>query len=162
MPLRITTAAPGVLVGLAAFLFGGISYCYHLEDQVSIFASHGEAASAGAVRSGWLPPFVPSSATAIRGVRNLDTDRQWLRFTVSEQDARMMVSGMKPLPYAEARSSTGKPPRWRGSWPAELQRPVVATPRGDLGFFRDPSPRWGARCVAVEWAPVTTVYAWSC
>ena len=159
--MRVITALTGT-AGLAALLFGGIGYCYYLEDQVVTFANHADAVTGGAVRSGVVPSFVPASAADIRAVRNIDTDRTWLRFGVPERDARAMVKRLVPITYGTALASTGKPPRWRGSWPSELRHPPLVTPRGNLGYFRDPAPGSGARCLAVEWAPIATVYAWSC
>lgn len=159
--MRVVTALAGT-VGLAAFLFGGIGYCYYIEDEVVTFASHADAVAGGAVRSGVVPSFVPASATGIRAVRNIDTDQVWLRFGVPERGARAMVERMEPITYGMALASAGKPPRWRGSWPSELRYPPLVTARGNLGFFRDPAPGPGARCLAVDWAVIATVYAWSC
>ena len=44
------------------------------------YATYGDAIAAGAQRRGWLPSFVPATATDIREVHDIDTNTQWLRF----------------------------------------------------------------------------------
>ena len=154
-----------LLTGLAIavlLLLGGVSLLLYTEDMVTLYATYGEAERAGAVRRGWIPAYVPQEAQEILEVHAIDTNQQWLRFKVPEADARVMVRGMQPLSYAEAHASGGKPSRWRGRWPPELERQAVMSPRGPLGLFRAPTPGPGARCVAVEWGEFASVYAWSC
>lgn len=152
------------LLAVAAFLLlivGGVAVKAHTENMVSTLATYEEAEEASAVHRGWIPAFVPRSAGEIREVHNVDTNRQWLRFTVDEVEAQQMVSSLQPLTLDKARPSSSRPPRWTGAWPEELGG-GRRTSRTELSLHYDPRPGLGARCVAVEWLTPATVYAWRC
>ena len=54
------------------------------------------ARAAGAVASGWIPSFLPSSATAIRETHNLDTNEVWVTFSA----AREVVDGVEACEHS--------------------------------------------------------------
>lgn len=66
------------------------------EDKQETHANWAEAERAGAVERGWLPPFVPTSATEINDNHNLDTNAQKLEFTVPAQDVGPMLESITP------------------------------------------------------------------
>ena len=120
-----------VVVTMIALLLaaaGLMSYVF--ETRIVEYETFAEAQAAGATEGGWLPTFLPASATDIRDVHNIDTNAQWLSFKAPSGDLRQMLQGFKALSYAEARR-TVLPRPWRvgGKWPRELSEPLLATPR---------------------------------
>lgn len=59
------------------------------------YATYAEAQSAGAVKRGWVPTFVPSSATDIVDSHDLDTNRQTLKFNLPPSSIGEMVVGLR-------------------------------------------------------------------
>ena len=59
------------------------------------FATWAVAERAGAVEQGWIPAFVPRSATNIRETHNIDTNAQTLEFNARGSDVQGMVSGLR-------------------------------------------------------------------
>ena len=132
------------------------------ETQRATYATYSAAETEGAVRRGWIPEYVPRSATDITEVHDLDLNTQRLRFRAPEADLRAMVAAFVPISLAEARSLAVWSPALSGDWPAELSVDGDGTrARPSLQFFRAPSGEPSARCLAIDWA-TGTVYAWSC
>ena len=152
-----------LVVGVGAMLLVLPLLCIRVDTATSSYATYAEAEREGAVQRGWIPAFVPASATEIREVRDPRHDRQWLRFQLPLADARTMVAAMSQLSLGEARALSGTRPGQVGLWPAELNPSFSAAPRGEdeLSIYRAPEHVAGPRCVAIEW-PMLTVYAWSC
>lgn len=147
---------------LLLLVIGGLAVLSYTEDVVSTFATYQDAEAASALERGWMPAFVPPSARDIREVHNIDTNRQWLRFTVDEVEAERIASTMQPVSPEEARRTRTRPPRWEGAWPEEQRGGRQPSALGQVSFHRDPTPGAGARCVAIEWTSPSQVYAWSC
>ena len=152
------------IVLLVAALTLGL-YFYFTEIQVTEYKSIAEATADGAIARGWLPEWVPASATNIREVHDLDTNAQWISFNAISEDLSGMIKPFPELPYVEARRTALLRP-WLvgGDWPPELSSPLLSTPRDIhlLGYygpfkepFRDPV------CVAVEWLNGRACI-WSC
>ena len=150
-----------VVVTMIALLLAaaGLMSCV-FETRIAEYETFAEAQAAGATEGGWLPTFLPASATDIRDVHNIDTNAQWLSFKAPSGDLRQMLQGFKALSYAEARR-TVLPRPWRvgGKWPPELSEPLLATPRDTkmLAYYRASEDL----CLAVEWQ-TGRVWAWSC
>jgi hypothetical protein len=126
-------------------------FVYEPDLMVEQYATFQQADSAGAVRRGWLPSFVPHSATDLRDVHDYDTNQQWLRFRAPERDLQDMTLQLDPAPRLEAPA----PRRWEGSWV-----PVNAA-LGDVRFYRTPYTALIVRCVALE-VRASVAYAWTC
>ena len=139
-------------------LLVGASGCS--EVMGASYATYGDAERAGAVARGWIPSFVPRSATDIREVHDLDTSEQWLRFRVPVGDTSVAI-GAAPLPLSDARRSARKPPPAVGPWLPELRDPPLITPRAGVRAYRHRGPGPGARCVALD-TRENLAYAWSC
>ena len=152
-----------VVIGLGALLLGLPLLCIRPGAPASTYSSYLEAERAGAVGHGWIPPWVPRSATAIREVHDIASSRQWLRFELPLDDAKTMVAAMQPLPLSEARALSGTRPGSVGWWPPELNPSFSAEPRpaGELTFHRAADPGGGSYCLAVEWT-MPAAYAWTC
>jgi hypothetical protein len=163
----------GQLLGIAArslilitlrvrlFLLSIIALAGGCSEMVeSSYATYADAERAGAVGRGWVPAFVPRSATAIREAHDLDTNDQWLRFRLPDGDTLGAV-GAVALPLNEARLSTGKPPAIVQPWLAELRDPPLITARAGIRTYRHPDAGLGARCVALDLS-AAEAYVWSC
>ena len=75
-----------------------VAGCGAHDEQVSeTYATYAEALSAGAIERGWVPAFVPSSATSIVDSHNLDTNRQTLQFNLPPSAIDEMVIGFRAV-----------------------------------------------------------------
>ena len=156
--------ASTIIVLLVAALTLGL-YFYFTEIQIAEYESIAEASADGAIARGWLPVWVPASATNIREVHDLDTNAQWISFNAIAEDLNEMIKPFQELPYVEARRTALRRP-WLvgGEWPPELSSPLLSTPRhiqllGYYGPFKEPFRE--PLCVAVEW-PTGRAWIWSC
>lgn len=64
---------------LVSFLCVGCGGNDYVESRYDDLAA---ASEAGAVAHGWVPSFLPASATAIRETHNLDTNEVWMTFSM--------------------------------------------------------------------------------
>jgi hypothetical protein len=71
------------------------------------FATWADAERAGAVERGWIPAFVPKSATNIREVHNIDTNAQTLEFNFRGSDVQGMVAGLHRVSAEDQGSAAG-------------------------------------------------------
>jgi len=129
------------------------------EIQSATYPTYADAIAAGAQSRGWLPSFVPATATDIRQVHDIDTNTQWLRFRVPVGDTSVGC-GAARISIDEAASRAPKPPRAMGGWLPELRKPPIITRRSGIQVYRHPG-QVGARCVAVVPAD-GLAYAWTC
>ena len=123
------------------------------------YATYGDAIAAGAQRRGWLPSFVPATATDIREVHDIDTNTQWLRFRVPVGDTSV-GTGAERISISVAAGRAPKLPRAMGDWLPELRSPPIITRRSGIQAYRHSGQR-GARCVAVV-PKDGLAYAWTC
>ena len=132
------------------------------ESPVAEYADFAAAQRAGAVARGWIPHYVPRTATSIVEVHDLDMNTQRLRFRAPAEDLRALATLLVPLPLEEAREPGVDSPALPGEWVPELDPSArVATARRSIEFFRLRGGEPGARCLAIDWATLT-VFAWSC
>lgn len=131
------------------------------EQSTGNYESYADAGSAGAVRQGWIPAYVPKSATQIAEVHDLDLNTQRLRFRAPTIALRSMTSGMQPLDLKTLPRSDVRTPKLSGPWPTVLQDDAASTVRADreVGLFFIPTE--GPSCVAVDWTE-SMAYAWTC
>jgi hypothetical protein len=129
------------------------------EVQSASYATYADAIAGGAQQRGWLPPFVPTSATDIREVHDLDSNTQWLRFRVPVGDTSV-GTGAARISISEAASRAPKPPGAMGDWLPELRNPPLITRRSGIQAYRH-SGHLGARCVAIVPSD-GLAYAWTC
>ena len=129
------------------------------EIQSATYATYSDAIAAGAQRRGWLPSFIPATATDIREVHDIDTNTQWLRFRLPVGDTSVGTGGTR-ISISEAATRAPKPPRSMGDWLPELRSPPIVTRRSGIQAYRHSGQR-GARCVAVLPAD-GLAYAWTC
>jgi len=164
--MRIASWRVAALIIVGAILVGlaiGVAIVARdvIELPVEHYATFAEAEADGAIEQGWLPAYLPRSASGIREVHDLDTNARWVAFRAAPVDLTRMVEDFEPLSYAEARRTAVRRP-WRvgGDWPPELSEPTLATPRQTelLGLYRHGTE---AYCLAIEWQ-TGRAWGWSC
>jgi hypothetical protein len=100
------------------------------ETIESSYTTLAAARQDGAIARGWLPPYLPQSATSLRERHNLDSNQSLLAFTFDPAETFMNSAPC----VAVSESETPLPPnpgsvRW---WPKSL----LSTRRGGLRLFR--------------------------
>jgi len=96
-----------------------------MDISESTYASYGDVASDDAFTRGWVPRFLPQSATNIQERHNLDTNEMWGRFTASRADLDSIRARCAPIP-SSALVRPRSPNQFRGFpklswWPAILE-----------------------------------------
>lgn len=158
MYLKAALIVGGILgvVALAA-----LSAVVYTENVVSTYSAYADGVHDGAKEKGRFPPFLAAGAFDIREVHNVDTSQQWLRFSVRREELGRVLRGLEPISLADARARHRSPRRWSGTWPPELGRFPVASPRAAVSFHRSTDQHGRIWCLAVDRSgPV--VYGWTC
>ncbi|MBI2399786.1 MAG: hypothetical protein HYV23_01780 [Deltaproteobacteria bacterium] len=92
------------------------------------FADYGAAKAAGEFEKGWLPGFLPSSATAIKAINNTDNKSALVSFSYTGD---IDMSACKELPLIEATLPAERVVLW---WPEELTQ--KGTAQAGYAFFK--------------------------
>jgi hypothetical protein len=151
---KILLSLTGLALGVAALI--ALDRYETVEEQYATFA---DASTGGFGQRGWMPDYVPQSATRIRAAQNLDTNRQWLTFQVPPGDVRRLLAEGTQVPKLPA----SRAPFWLSWWPDGIEGPDRSS-----GAIRILLPQTGpegskrpVRCVVAD--PQTgTVHAWTC
>jgi hypothetical protein len=112
LPLFVSLAASLASLGCA-------------ETIDSTYATFAEAQRIGAVTAGWVPAWLPPSATSIREVHNIDTNAFMLTFAVAKGTQLSLPAGCGQV----APSSPARPPFKRDWWPSDVPANNLATHR---------------------------------
>jgi hypothetical protein len=87
---------PGVMITASlAVLVGGMATLWYIDytaNPGSTFASYAEIERSGLMAAGWLPQYLPPSATDIEERHNLDTNGVWARFRYEAGDLESVES----------------------------------------------------------------------
>lgn len=108
------SATRNFLVRLAALLLIASASACFWERPESSYSSLGEAKRNRAIDKGWIPAWLPPSATDIREVHDIDTNESMLVFVSDPEHDWALPSDCQPVSYSQvppARFSR----RW---WPA--------------------------------------------
>ena len=144
---------------ITAALAAGVLLFLCDERREARYATYGDAVEQGAVRRGWLPPYVPQSATEIAEVHDLDTNAQLLRFEAPPAALTEMVARLTPAPGRDVPPPPRRlSPPAGGLWRRDLGS--GALPEGITGY-RAHLDSGGAHCVAADMHGFT-VFAWTC
>ena len=109
---KIALISVGLFVGIPAVF---LSTCHYIENPKTKYSTMAEARLKGAVEAGWIPPFVPDSATDIIEQHNIDSNVVYLSFSLPPNDS--------PGPPCQPIESSSV--KWFSSypiwWPHELR-----------------------------------------
>lgn len=92
--IAITITFIFALLGVA---LGALRYMDFAENPRSSFASFAEMEAAKMIESGWLPEFLPKSATDIEESHNIDTNRVWASFKYQAGDLQSVEGACKKV-----------------------------------------------------------------
>ena len=88
------------------------------------------AEQAGAIQRGWIPHWIPPSATDIAEVHNVDTNYRLLAFSYDSYATDTFLKACSPLDPKNVTLPIWAPVKW---WPEELRHGSVAP--GHLKLF---------------------------
>ena len=92
------------------------------DDMHATYATYEEAREDGAIRRGWIPNFVPVSATNLQESHNLDTNERWLRFQCDAPSLKNIRKELIPILPDQVQLPRLKSTRIRPWWPDALRR----------------------------------------
>jgi hypothetical protein len=109
-----------LLAAIAALVLVPVFTFQDLERPHVTYATYEVMVVDGAMARGWIPAFVPPSATDFEECHNLDTNASWLRFSVPKEalpniKAQLSVVGRDAVMFPKY-----PPGEWRVRWPHEL------------------------------------------
>ncbi|HSD21922.1 MAG TPA: hypothetical protein VLC54_17860 [Anaeromyxobacter sp.] len=142
------------IAGMAA-----VPTVFACSEQVEArYASYADAVHEGAVHRGWIPTYVPPSATEIVEVHNLDTNAQLLRFQAPPEALKAMTSRLTGVPSEKVPA----PPSYLslpkgGLWRRGLGSGTL--PQG-MSVYRAHLESGGVHCVAID-TQHFVAYAWT-
>ncbi len=113
---------------LIAVIIPALGSCTETFDAT--YSTLAEAQSKGAIASGWIPAWLPSSATNIREVHNIDTNHFMLVFSLAKGTEMQLPTECTNV---GPRIPT-KPPFQRDWWPSDVPASALATHRHS--FFK--------------------------
>jgi hypothetical protein len=92
--VALITLAVLALIGVFAL---GVFAVAHFENPSSRFSTYDELRASGLIERGWVPEFLPRSATDIEESHDLDTNRGWASFKYKAGDTVAADEGCKLL-----------------------------------------------------------------
>jgi len=98
--------------------------CGWLETRESFYTNYSQAVSDGAIMKGWLPMFIPHSATDIAERHDIDTNEIWVRFHFSKDDLSSLLGPCEEIQSTDVafpRSNVTQAISW---WPSNLRGPL--------------------------------------
>jgi hypothetical protein len=113
--------------------------CERMETVETVYPDFRAAVQAEAVGDAkWIPAFLPTSATRIREVHNLDTNEQWLAFLFSSADLPALGGACRPVGGKDIVFPRRAPGPW---WPRELTRQAKGheLPQGRYDYYSCPT-----------------------
>jgi hypothetical protein len=139
-----------------------IAACLACSDRVGgRYETFAHAERAGMVSRGWMPAFVPRTATDLWEEHDLDTNELWLRFNVPAGDTSVL-SGAVPMPQEDLRRVYRQPPSGLSAMPDELRGHLAPeTESGRVAYVRHPPGEHGQYCAALH-RQANMAYVWSC
>jgi hypothetical protein len=105
-----------LVAGVVAIVGVGLRYLHCSDHMYSRYATLADAAAKGAVRRGWIPSFVPPTASDLYEEHDIDRNQVWLRFTVNPTDPSLALAAFTPLSLDAVRNLTVQPPCSSGWW----------------------------------------------
>jgi hypothetical protein len=100
-------------ISICLFVFL-ISSCS--ERLTAYYPKYEDAVKEGAVKRGWIPGWVPTTATEIHEQHDLDTNNVWVKFTAPVSEKTRITAGLKKLSDTEILKVTTPHPSRTDWW----------------------------------------------
>ena len=128
----MTERKKNLLIWALLIIVSMVSAWFIVADKMAFmereFEDHKAAKAAGELEKGWLPGFLPSSATAIKVINNSDNKSALVSFSYAEG---LDMAACKELPLSEAALPAERVVLW---WPEELTK--KGTAQSGYAFFK--------------------------
>ena len=87
--MKSLTLVIALTLAILGVVLAALRYMEYTENPKSTFGSYEEIERSGLIARGWLPHYLPPTATDIEESHNLDTNRAWaaFRYQVGDLDA---------------------------------------------------------------------------
>ena len=108
--LLYSLAALVVLAGI------GLALLHRFENPKSEYEDYQAVVADDAIGRGWVPPFLPRSATEITEQHRIDANFGFISFKANAEDIERMKDGCAAMQYSEVKYLSSYP-IW---WPTEL------------------------------------------
>ncbi len=133
------------------------------EQPYRYYSEYHDAVTAGELARGWLPGWLPTSASDIHLQSDLDTSEIWLRCRLSTSVSAELRSQLRPLSEAEVTAAPWSRPRSASAWwPRNL---VQQQPADDIALnaelFAAPPHRDTSEFIVAFSRVELEVFAWS-
>jgi hypothetical protein len=120
------------LIGGFLILMAGVVTCRDPSQLYRHYTTHAEAVAAGEVDRGWLPVWVPGSATELHIQGDLDTKESWLRFELSAPATDSLRRAL--MPVSAATVTVYAPSRAQAWW---FEGSIEQQPANDAALYAD-------------------------
>lgn len=75
--------------GVVCIILGGLGYaCHRLENTRSYFETYEDMKAAGMIDAGWIPDYIPRTATEIHETHDIDTNIVKMKFKYEASDTK--------------------------------------------------------------------------
>jgi hypothetical protein len=143
-----------LIAGAALFLAACVlSYwlLFEADVQSSSYSSYKDAEAGDLFQRGWLPPFIPTTSSAIQEIHDLDTNQRCASFVVPSEDASAFLNSLQDFGFLKlsipAESPAALSPWRRCPFPQPVTeaRTVLRRPDADsaeveyFAFYENPS-----------------------
>ena len=149
---RITRLLRNIALAVTGIALVGSAYVFLVHLPMRDFPTYASMRES-TLHPDWYPPYMPTTATAIREAHDLDTNRQWTTFAVPAPDLHAFTAQLLPV-------APELPPivHWRVKWWPVALNPNRAdsTSTAPFKFYRTVS---GEYTYAVD-SVSGRVYAW--
>ena len=119
-----------LFVVLALLLAVGLAVLHRIENPKTKYDKYQAVVADDAIGRGWIPSFLPESATDITEQHSIDTNVGYVTFTADLVDVRAIRADCAPTDLHDV-TYLPSYPMW---WPMELREPTPSA--GKFRFFQ--------------------------
>ena len=99
--MKSTALLRTLALALLGVFLSVFQYLHFIENPRGTYASYAEMEQSGLIARGWLPNYLPTSATDIEESHNIDTNRVWAAFKYHVGDVGSVESSCKQVAQNE-------------------------------------------------------------
>lgn len=96
-PMRAVAIVVTLILAFLGVVLGALRYLDYTENPRSSFTSFAEMEAAGMIAAGWLPKFLPRSATHIEESHHIDTNTVWASFKYQVGDLQAVEGACEKI-----------------------------------------------------------------